>query len=596
MSLFRVFAVVLLTTLVTACSGLLRSDGSNPASVLIQKSIWVGTYDTQPVVRPVDGKISALYADSKGQIQFLQNGKQTPLSLQTDGDGLRFLKMEVQGNSVWASWWTHANGKKIFVAESQDGGKTFSPRLIATPKDTQPLPPYAVIPSTATQPAALIYSDERDGPYHIYINDFDSRTGKWHETDRQLDQGPLTMNPSGVQAAALSNTVLRKGSAVLLAWITKIQTAEGPEYRLLVRASQDNGVTWGNVTQITQSSEQIFNLIGTPAEDGKAFVFSYQQGNKGIQIASTQDLGATWKIGKALPDSGLNTNSGNVIAAGRGSSNGLIFMSWIAQKPLGKPWIMAATFDLKTQSWVSGQTQLDIKQFENTMSVMPSIAVNGKGAALVAWVDYRNILPNIYLSGTTDGGKTWSKPQNAEIDAQTSDVVVSVSADENDFLVSYDVFPDDTHKTMDLQVLRLSEEGNNSFGPLPQQHPLTDAEKEKKLRERVSTFWQDRLEGHADKNYSFFDPAFRAMNDQESFNKVQGYYKYFSYSIKSLKMEGNVAKVEVNMDFDIPETKVFGHTVKQQRRQAVGDETWLWIKDNWYFQYTNPMTGPLLSY
>lgn len=592
----RRIAALLLLSLLTACSGVKGPDQSNPSSVLLQKSIWVGTYDTQPVVRSVDGKLSVLYANAKGQIEFLQSGKHIPLSLPSDGDGLRFLKMDTSGQSVWATWWTHANGKKIFVAESQDGGKSFSPRLIATPKTAQPLPPYAIIPAAGKQPAALIYSDERTGPYHIYINELDPSKGAWGSEDIQLDVGPLTMNPSGVQAAAYSNTVLRQNTNLVLAWITKIQTPSGVEYRLLSRASHDNGATWGNVEEIAHSRQEIFNLIGTVADDGKVFAYSFQDGTSGIRVVTSIDGGATWHVSAPLADSGLNTNSGNVIAAGRGSTKNILFLSWIAQKPIGKPWIMAASYDLQGHTWITGQTRIDRKPYDNTMSVMPSVAVNDSGVALISWVDYRNILPNIYVSGSFNGGKTWTEPQNTQMDGEAAGVVSAATSDKNNFLVSYDLFTDNSHKNMDLQVLKLSPVDTTGFGPLPKQKSLTVAEKEQRLRDRLKQFWEDRIKGQPGKNYSFFDPAFRAMNDQNSFDKVQGYYKYYSYSIKSIKIEGNVAHVDVGMNFEIPETKIFGHDVKQQRRDAVGGETWLWIGDNWYFQYTNPMTGPLLVY
>jgi hypothetical protein len=249
-----------------------------------------------------------------------------------------------------------------------------------------------------------------------------------------------------------------------------------------------------------------------------------------------------------------------------------------------------ATFDLTTKSWFGPARRLDVKEYENTQSTMPSIAVNSAGVPLIAWEDFRNILPNVYVSGSYDGGKTWTIPQNTQRSGIDLGIVSKVMADGSNYLLQYQSYQAGIPKAPVTLIVRLIKpEMPSGFGPFPVTKTIPQDQKKNLLNKRVEAFWRAREEKKWGETYKMFDPTYRSMLTEEEFSKQQ-VFKYLSAKIAGVKIDGNIAKVEIDASFEVPPTVVFGHQIKQEKRDARIDQTWLWIGDDWYVQADMPIT------
>jgi hypothetical protein len=574
--------------LLGACTATGEHADALPGLVAAVPQIAAGGYQGQPQVLPVDGKISLLYVNGKGQIMFQRGSRQTQVDAGLNDKGQQFLNLNVAGRHVAVTWWTHDLGKKIYLATSSDAGQTFSKPLIVTPTDAQPLAPISLITNAKGQPAAVIYKDERTQANQIREVRFDAASGQWRRTDTQLDTGPLAEAPNGAHAHMRYDVLLQNGEKLLLAWISEYDTAAGKRFRLVSRASDNLGATWGTPVLVYEGAAGPTNLAGTSTADG--FALAYQPQGKPLELASCQNVCSQWAHSEGLKNTDLNINSGLVMKAGVKDTADRVFLSWIAQKQIGKPWIQIGVYDLKSAAWLGAAQRLDVKSVENTQSVMPSIAVNSKGVPLVAWEDYRNILPNVYISGSFDGGKTWTVPANTQRDGVEPGIVAALTSDHQDYILQYQTYEAGRNQApVELVVRKMSPQPPNGFGPVPASKPVVAQVKSAALSEQVKTFWAARKAAKWDETYSMFDPTYRSMLTPKEFERQQ-VFKYDSAKIVHSSIDGNVAKVALDVVFEVPSTVVFGHKIEQQKRDARIDQTWLWIADQWYLQADAPVT------
>jgi hypothetical protein len=108
-----------------------------------------------------------------------------------------------------------------------------------------------------------------------------------------------------------------------------------------------------------------------------------------------------------------------------------------------------------------------------------------------------------------------------------------------------------------------------------------DARKER-LIERVNTYWDDRLQGKIDKTYGYYDPFFRGMVLPIVYEASLVQIKIDSYQIGNIEITENIAKVPVDVEFEIPETVVFGKAVTVPKRKDKWVDDWIWIDGDWF--------------
>lgn len=578
------------TLFLSACA----SSQQEAGVIFSHKSFDKGDWQARPALIEEDGQPAALYLDASGRVQYQTKNEVTSLPEVEGASNWQFFGLHQQGKELFATYWSHIPKKAIYISTSNDGGKTFSVPEIANGTQAEPLYPFTLLAPQSGASPSVIYQDERKNNYHIYINHYESSKKAWSKTDEQLDVGELATNPSGVPSLGEFPTVFHHADSYIVTWLASVYTAEGKRYRLLSRQSNDGGQNWGPINLVVESPTPVAPSAGAYV-NGKFALVTMVVG-KGLVAAYFDEKSGKWALSEPLPDSDLNINSGMQVAAGKGNYKNNLYIVWSAQKPDAKPFVMAAAYDVNENKWIESQTRLDKKEYDQTKSTLPVIATDGAGNILTAWVDYRNILPNVYVSGSLDGGKNWTKAQNVQLNGLGSGLTPVLIGEKNSFTLSYQAVADLlTHKRT-MYVREVKPLSDAEFGPFPISKKYTNQEMKNMLEKREKEFWTYRIESKPAEVWNFYDPAYKAFVPQEPFIRLQKDFKYFNYKVLDVAIKGNIAKVSLETTFEIPGTMVFGREIKQAKRTAKIEETWLWIGDDWYQQFNNPITGSYLEY
>lgn len=588
--MLRRFSVYYLTAfLLASLTGCAARDPNFSGLRLEQKIDRQGGLESAPAMAVVGKNLLTLYVDEKGHLNFRRN-ESTPVRLDSDlpEGGWSYLQIQVRGENVYAAWWTHNKKKTLYFDRSDNGGKSFSKPVEVT-ASKEVLPPY-VFRVGKNGEIGFLYTDERSGSHGLYYKLSKNGGGSWEPGDFRVDVPP----GGDVKYLGTSHPQLTAaGDKWIAAWIQGVSEGAQQEYSVNIRYSDDQGETWSQPVTIFKSDRFIGGLAGVSLSESAAVVFD--TAGEGIRVATANsgDL-KKWRVSKPLPNTNLTTNSGLAVAVDK--TNNKIYMTWIEQQPDVKPWIMAGAWDEGGQKWVSDPAKLDEKAFNITTSTLPTIAVNDEGIPLVAWIDYRNILPNIYVSASFDGGVHWSKNQNIEENGLFTSFYPQVIPDGRDYLIGYQHFYGRDKNYRDFIVRELVLEKPLGVEGLPKSKVIAPKEKEEKLYKRVNEFWQDRVSGRFAQTYEFYDPGFRSVYDKNTFDETQGHVKYFSAKLKGCTINENIANCVTEIEAKLLPFQYMGRTLESQRKKSEAPQTWVWIRDNWYLVFKNPMGGSLLMY
>jgi hypothetical protein len=110
-------------------------------------------------------------------------------------------------------------------------------------------------------------------------------------------------------------------------------------------------------------------------------------------------------------------------------------------------------------------------------------------------------------------------------------------------------------------------------------------EKEAILKARISEFWSAFMKEDYEKVYNLYDPFFRSKTPKNTFLGDMGKIKYHGFEIKKTQVEGNTAKVTLQITYSVPLFKGQTQDFKVPETTAEITETWLYIYDNWYKEY-----------
>lgn len=115
---------------------------------------------------------------------------------------------------------------------------------------------------------------------------------------------------------------------------------------------------------------------------------------------------------------------------------------------------------------------------------------------------------------------------------------------------------------------------------------LYSPEKETLLRERVSDFWTAFIKEDYEKIYYIYDPFFQSRTPNKyAFMGSLGFIKYHKYQIKDVKIEGNIAKVKLDIVYSLPNIRLKTQVFSQPETESEIEETWLYVYDNWYKEF-----------
>ncbi|MDY0330457.1 MAG: sialidase family protein [Thiomonas sp.] len=581
-SLLAAFFVLALTS----CSALQPHDGPKP--VVQISSLQTGTIETYPAVMPLsDGQNALLYDNKEGRVTFQIGEHKILLDEKAPVQGGNWFQLHEHKGRIYASWWSHQNAKNLYITSSVDGGKTFGPVAIVNDNHGV-LPPYT-LSFGADGVVMATYSDERTPKYEVYFNRSTDNGLTWQRPDVRLDEMPAGADLS----FAVEPRTLQIGKELFAFWDDSNTIMSGyAVHRVLMRTTRDEGKTWSTVHELYRSSNQISSLQTLAV--GNKIILAFDDYHHGIKSLVSPDAGKTWLPASTLEGTETTTNSGITLA----TDGQFVYAAWNSQQQGRKTQIDVGRVDLTKGDWIGTAQRVDVKAFNNTDSGLPTIAAFQNGPVVVAWVDFRDIRPNIYVSMSVDHGAAWSKPEAISAPGKKNLGLPKLYNTGNGMALSMDSFPSDRQLEGEFTVVNLDLTANSKALPIyVQVKPYSEEQKQKMLDERVNELWKLRMESKYAKTYGFFDFAYRAFMPKKDFVEKSGNINYYKYEILKTKIDGNVAEVEQKVTYDSkPIMLPNGKTVDVKKTTVGVKTTWVWVGDNWYLVYAPAFGKPILNY
>ena len=461
-------------------------------------------------------------------------------------------------------------GDKLIVFRASYDGKTFGKTQRLNDKGGAFMPR---VTGNGKGDIYVAWVDERNGggKYDIYMNISHDSGRTWKEKDLRIDIG----EPGS--SASTDPTIVAEDDKVWVAWREGMSKEEPSN--LYARFSSDRGEKWDEPVLIVKEEESSTGL--TLIKKGKAIIL-YGFDLQGLKLSYSEDGGRSWKVNKpeGMESVGeirvLNTPDKVYLITGimpDGKKEDIFIFASEDGINFGKP------------------IRLDTNTPYYFTSTWPEAAVDGMGNILVAWHDFRNFRSNIYFNYSTDKGQTWQK----------QDLIISekgmrqqywpkiAADDKGSFYVLWVGYMDDM---LEKSGLYMSTIDIHKISPAAQ-----NVRGEKKLRERVSQFWGDRILSNWGGNYDLLDPYFRQRTSREYYIANQLKTIYYSFEIKDIKITDNMASVTIKYTHEVPEfISPQGKKLKVPKRDEEITEVWIWIDGDWFRVFKDVKGGSFVAY
>ncbi|WP_449369656.1 hypothetical protein [Thiomonas sp.] len=581
MKIFRSILILLGVALVTACSGVPQMRQSEADSVAVKNRLGL---DSQPALAVVEGKPAILYEAPDGHVTFRRGGRVVVLDQGMKIKGGRFLQLHAQGSRVYAAWWSHEDGKALYFTRSEDGGKTFSPVAVVNQAHGV-LNPYHLIIGGEGK-LGMVYADEREPKYEVYASRSVNDGVSWSAPDLRLDP-PLGPD---VPSFAYEPQAARIGNRWIAVWRDIGDATQHDVQRLLVSVSTDEGVHW-SAAKVIYTTDGVMSQLKLVALQGH-FVLAFMRGEH-IELMHAGPNAETWSAPQPVPGFETPNSGGFEMSA---AASGPVTVLWSAQRGMDKPAIFAGSYDLASNRWLGEPFRVDKKIANNTMSLSPTLVTTPDGTSVAAWVDFRNIIPQIYVATSKDGGQHWSEPKNIGIDGGEFMSAPQLVLNGKSILLGYEAYPTDDHANLLFTWRPLEMDASGQFVGLPVQSHYSDAQREAMLKKRVQELWEYRIRGDFGPTYKLFDPAFRLAVSKQEFDKAQAQIVYRDVKWIGAKINGNVAQATVHVKLQVLPLKVTDRVINIPEQETDVVSEWVWIKDDWYLVYKGFMNQTFLSY
>jgi hypothetical protein len=572
------------------CSSL--DTGLNADSRLVQvDDILTGAPQTLPAVMELNGKPALLYASKDNRITFQYGDQRQKLDATAPVTGGTTYQLHAADEKLLAMWWSHQDGKNLYASLSGDQGKSFASTGIVNISNGV-LPFYSVLRGPHDT-LGVTYLDEREPGYVAFFNRSTDFGSTWGRPDQRLDATPATQRNSVQEPQAVQS-----GSAWIATWSDVERTADGIGYRIVIRRSEDAGQHWSDPVFIYRPQKFVSSL--TMRALGDTIVIAGDELSRGVFALTSTDQGRSWKASGFVSGSDFKpgqdgtSNSGVDLALTEGRAH----VVWMQDRAPKKTIVMRAALDTAQGTWLTEAQRLDPKEYEVTRSMVPTIMASKRGTIWTAWIDYRDIRPNVYLSYSLDAGATWSGPKSLLKAGEISAGFPRFYRWGDDVALGYEMYPTDrqTDGSFVLKKLTVREDGQ-SVPALFEASNMTDAERKAKLVQRVEALWKARIAGDYDFAYEVFDFAYRAAIPKRNYVENVGAITYQSYSVEDVTVTGPEATVKMKAKYEMKPTYLpSGKPIKLDPIEVELANTWVWVGNDWYLVYSPSFGQPHLKY
>ena len=294
-------------------------------------------------------------------------------------------------------------GQRVAFARSEDGGRTWSSSaLMATtvPGNLASDPWLVLDPSGRLSYGRLEYTPNgTEGSLAVSSSTDGGRT--W--------SGPS--NPDDRSGFADKESVASDGNGTLYVAYDDVLRAvqdRGDQVDVRMARSTDGGLTWSPTVPVADSIGNVLGPVLAARPDGTVYAAWWNLTDGNILADVSHDYGLTWGVDVRVNDA--EGSAEYVNASWEGSmpsltvdSLGRVYVAW-ADRRGGSPDVVVSRSDDGGRTWSAPARVNDDGTGDQWM---PSVAVDPEGVVHVAWLDGRTGAWNVYYAVSMDRGDTW---------------------------------------------------------------------------------------------------------------------------------------------------------------------------------------------
>lgn len=249
--------------------------------------------------------------------------------------------------------------------------------------------------------------------------------------------------------------------------------------------------------------------------------------------------------------------------------------------------VYAAVSENGGRSW--GLKRIDARQFDNTMSWLPRIAVYGEKVAVV-WEDSRDIRRRIRMKLSPDRGKTWLRRDIPVSDRKTYAIRPRISSHHGNIYMAWHQYLSDEKRAVDTVLMKLT--WDEAFLMANEEEKIiSPREKKGLLIETVSQYWDAMINKDHKTTYELHDPFFRARIPLDYYSSRRGPMVYHQYEILDAEIKGNEAIVKARVRYEIPSFRIMGRETSVPPKDFPIEDTWLFIDGRWHRKFVDAMSN-----
>jgi len=234
-------------------------------------------------------------------------------------------------------------------------------------------------------------------------------------------------------------------------------------------------------------------------------------------------------------------------------------------------------------------TRIDTREFDNTRSWLPRMAVDGD-RVVVVWEDSRDIRPVIRMRISQDRGRTW-KAKDFPVSADRCYAFrPRISFAKGAFIIAWEQFRDDERKAADLVMKKVKWDEAMKMA-FKKEKNISLKKKEELLRKRAEAYWKGMMKKDMKTTYAIHDPFYRARIPFESYAGQRGPMVYHGYAIEGVRIEGNEAFVKIKVIYEVPKITLLGRETSIPRKEVSAEDTYLFIGGTWYRKFVDALSG-----
>ncbi|CDH43920.1 sialidase family protein [Candidatus Contendibacter odensensis] len=394
--------------------------------------------------------------------------------------------------------------------------------------------------------------------------------------------------------------IVDKDSIPMFSWINTPD-----RHAMVMRRFDRTSKTFGPMVEIAATPEQISPIYRAFESAGRWFVLWLAQHGDGrdflLEGASSEDKGQSWKHFAFESIKGLDLS--RLVAAADGKGHIALAFSGTRRlrddNPNAKNDLYFTTSSDNGANW-SEPRRFRLPEYQITQARLPSLSFGSSpGTLVMAWEDWRDIRPNVYVAYSTDYGVTWQKEIPLGLPGRVSlgmdlRIEQALTRHGENFHLVVSKFEMDNLSKSDLV------EYSFTLADLKQpavSSPALELEKahlnEERLRQRATQYWDAMQREDYATTYALMDSFFQSQVDRSSYLQKMGIIKYQNFRIEGIERHGKIAKLQTIVEAGVPEFKspTSGKSYSKPQQPYAFIDTWLFIAGDWYREYNEESSG-----